>query len=218
MSVYDSNERKLMSRPHDLRHGMRGAHAPAAATSLRARRLCRDARFGGQLRATGHRVHYLTIDDPDNLDALLVRFSIRAFEYQAPDEWRLDAQLADCGRRQTIPWPMPACFGNSGARCHGIAAKRLSPRPSVSSQTPQPVTPYGVGSRRSATGHERKCSEGSSTVRWSALTVIGDVAANGRDLPVIRRSPVGWHYPPLRCSARGGSLIAEESCSAAVGS
>jgi Uncharacterized protein related to deoxyribodipyrimidine photolyase len=66
-----------------------------------------------QLRAAGHRVHYLTIDDPDNrqslpdnLDALLLRFNVRAFEYQAPDEWRLDAQLAAYARRQSIPCRM----------------------------------------------------------------------------------------------------------------
>jgi deoxyribodipyrimidine photolyase-related protein len=66
-----------------------------------------------QLRAAGHGVHYLTIDDPDNrqalpdnLDALLVRFNVRALEYQAPDEWRLDAQLADYGRRRSIPCRM----------------------------------------------------------------------------------------------------------------
>jgi len=65
--------------------------------------------FARQLRAAGHCVHYLTIDDPDNrqalpdnLDALMVRFNVRAFEYQTPDEWRLDAQLADYGRSRSI--------------------------------------------------------------------------------------------------------------------
>lgn len=54
-----------------------------------------------QLRAAGHRVDYLAIDDPDNLpsltknlDRLFVKHDARAFEYQAPDEWRLDQQLA----------------------------------------------------------------------------------------------------------------------------
>jgi hypothetical protein len=103
-----------MLRPHDLWHGMRGAHAPAAATSLLLAVFAAMRDLAGQLRAAGHGVHYLTIDDPDNrqavsdnLDALMVRFSIRAFEYQAPDEWRLDAQRADCGRRQTIPCRCP---------------------------------------------------------------------------------------------------------------
>jgi deoxyribodipyrimidine photolyase-related protein len=66
-----------------------------------------------QLRATGHRVRYLTIDDPDNrqtlpdnLDTLIRRHNVHAFEYQEPDEWRLDAQLAEHARRQSIPCRM----------------------------------------------------------------------------------------------------------------
>ena len=58
--------------------------------------------FARQLRLSGHRVHYLAIDDPANrqslpanLDALIAEYSASAFEYQAPDEWRLDRQLAD---------------------------------------------------------------------------------------------------------------------------
>ena len=54
-----------------------------------------------QLRAAGHRVHYLAIDDPDNrqslpanLDHLLAHYAAGAFAWQAPDEWRLDRQLA----------------------------------------------------------------------------------------------------------------------------
>ncbi|QOT79476.1 cryptochrome/photolyase family protein [Cupriavidus basilensis] len=57
-------------------------------------------RFAWALRAAGHRVHYLAIDAPDNhqridanLDALIPRFAVRRFEYQAPDEWRLDQML-----------------------------------------------------------------------------------------------------------------------------
>ncbi|SHN40038.1 deoxyribodipyrimidine photolyase-related protein [Duganella sacchari] len=56
--------------------------------------------FAARLRASGHVVHYLAIDDqdnvqslPDNLDALLARYQASAFEWQAPDEWRLDEQL-----------------------------------------------------------------------------------------------------------------------------
>ncbi len=55
-----------------------------------------------QLREGGHRVHHLTIDDPvnqasmtANLDALIAHYGAAVFEYQDPDEWRLDAQLAD---------------------------------------------------------------------------------------------------------------------------
>ncbi len=57
--------------------------------------------FARSLRAAGHRVHYLAIDDPTNqpsitanLDVLLDHYKACAFEYQAPDEWRLDEQLA----------------------------------------------------------------------------------------------------------------------------
>jgi deoxyribodipyrimidine photolyase-related protein len=53
-----------------------------------------------QLEAQGHRVHYLRIDDPDNLQSLdanlhtlVARYGVKHFEYQDPDEWRLDAQL-----------------------------------------------------------------------------------------------------------------------------
>jgi deoxyribodipyrimidine photolyase-related protein len=66
--------------------------------------------FARALRAQGHRVLYLALDDPrnrqsltDNLDALCLALDAQAFEYQAPDEWRLDAQLADWTRRQSIP-------------------------------------------------------------------------------------------------------------------
>jgi deoxyribodipyrimidine photolyase-related protein len=59
-----------------------------------------------QLRAAGHHLTYLAIDDAaqtaghgaptltSHLDALIAEHHARAFEYQAPDEWRLDAQLA----------------------------------------------------------------------------------------------------------------------------
>jgi deoxyribodipyrimidine photolyase-related protein len=57
-------------------------------------------RFADGLREAGHRVHYLKIDDtanehsvPANLDALIASQGIDRFEYQAPDEWRLDHQL-----------------------------------------------------------------------------------------------------------------------------
>jgi len=53
------------------------------------------------LARAGHRVHYLAIDDADNtqsitanLDWLRARYGVSAFEYQAPDEYRLDQQLA----------------------------------------------------------------------------------------------------------------------------
>jgi deoxyribodipyrimidine photolyase-related protein len=58
-------------------------------------------RFAAALRKKGHRVHYLSISDkanehsiPANIDALIGTHGIDRFEYQAPDEWRLDHQLA----------------------------------------------------------------------------------------------------------------------------
>jgi deoxyribodipyrimidine photolyase-related protein len=74
--------------------------------------------LAAQLRAAGHRVAYIAIDDPANrqsltanLDMLLARCGARTFEYQQPDEWRLDAQLLDwCSglekRQQKIAWQM----------------------------------------------------------------------------------------------------------------
>ncbi len=66
-----------------------------------------------QLRVLGHRVHYLAIDDPCNLqsipaniDALIASYQASAFEYQAPDEWRLDQQLYQHGRRAAVSWLM----------------------------------------------------------------------------------------------------------------
>lgn len=63
-----------------------------------------------RLREDGHRVHYLAIDDadntqslPDNLTKLLARYNAGAFEWQAPDEWRLDQQLAAYAATLAIP-------------------------------------------------------------------------------------------------------------------
>lgn len=56
--------------------------------------------FARRLQLAGHRVHYLTIDDPDNHHSILANIeklahSVQAqeFQYQAPDEYRLDQQL-----------------------------------------------------------------------------------------------------------------------------
>ena len=69
--------------------------------------------FAAQLGSAGHRVTYLTIDDPANLpslnanlDAVLASHRATAFEYQAPDEWRLDAQLAAYGAALALPCQM----------------------------------------------------------------------------------------------------------------
>ena len=69
--------------------------------------------FARYLRSAGHRVRYLAIDDPENLhaipanlDKLACEIDAAKFEYQAPDEWRLDRQLADYSRGLRIPAAM----------------------------------------------------------------------------------------------------------------
>lgn len=54
-----------------------------------------------RLDAQGHRVHYIRIGDPENtqtiegnLNALIAKYQCKQFEYQQPDEWRLDDQLS----------------------------------------------------------------------------------------------------------------------------
>ncbi|HEU4817705.1 cryptochrome/photolyase family protein [Janthinobacterium sp.] len=66
-----------------------------------------------QLREDGHTVHYIAIGDaesrrsiPENIEALVRRHDAGAVEYQAPDEWRLDQQLYEAGRRSAVPWLM----------------------------------------------------------------------------------------------------------------
>ena len=58
--------------------------------------------FANALHCAGHRVHYLHISDSNNtqqltsnLDALLNHYGAQQFEYQLPDESRLDQQLQD---------------------------------------------------------------------------------------------------------------------------
>jgi deoxyribodipyrimidine photolyase-related protein len=66
--------------------------------------------FAKALEASGHRVHYLSISDPDNLHAmpanidwLVASCKAKSFEYQEPDEYRLDAQLADITWKLAVP-------------------------------------------------------------------------------------------------------------------
>ncbi|MBB3212098.1 deoxyribodipyrimidine photolyase-related protein [Herbaspirillum sp. Sphag1AN] len=68
-----------------------------------------------QLSEAGHRVHYLRISDPHNqlaleanLTAVLTHYQARHWQYQAPDEWRLDEQLYQMQR------PIAAATGASG--------------------------------------------------------------------------------------------------------
>lgn len=65
--------------------------------------------FARSLELAGFRVEYLRIDDAANtqsivanLEHLVARFAAKRIEYQAPDEWRLDRQLAEWGSAQTI--------------------------------------------------------------------------------------------------------------------
>jgi deoxyribodipyrimidine photolyase-related protein len=70
-------------------------------------------RFAETLKKAKHRVHYLSIDDtknehsvPANIDALIKDLSIDRFEYQMPDEWRLDHQLAEYAKALPIETSM----------------------------------------------------------------------------------------------------------------
>ena len=58
--------------------------------------------FAQALESKGHRVSYLTLDDPqnkqnlnENLSLLIEQMGATSFEYQLPDEYRLDEQLKD---------------------------------------------------------------------------------------------------------------------------
>jgi len=58
--------------------------------------------FSAWLVASGHQVHYIRLDDvenrqsiPDNLQRLFQETGAARFEYQLPDEYRLDKQLRD---------------------------------------------------------------------------------------------------------------------------
>lgn len=78
-----------------------------------------------QLRAAGHRVHYIAIDDAANLqslcanlDALAIQYQAACVEYQEPDEWRLEEELYHHGRRAAIPWRMVSSDHFYAARNH----------------------------------------------------------------------------------------------------
>lgn len=69
--------------------------------------------LGKRLEAQGHCVHYLRIGDPENtqtiegnLNALIAKHQCNKFEYQQPDEWRLDAQLSSFCHTLSIPSEM----------------------------------------------------------------------------------------------------------------
>jgi deoxyribodipyrimidine photolyase-related protein len=63
--------------------------------------------FARHLKAQGHRVRYVAIDDPSNrhsltanLDALALHYGAQCVQWQAPDEWRLDQQLTTWASQQ----------------------------------------------------------------------------------------------------------------------
>jgi len=66
--------------------------------------------FAESLRQRGHAVHYIQLDAidnrqafPDNLTELIRNFQIKRFEYQSPDEYRLDQQLKSYCKTLSIP-------------------------------------------------------------------------------------------------------------------
>lgn len=67
--------------------------------------------FCQRQKVRGHRIHYLALDDPrnlqsipENLEWLLQEYQATAFHYQLPDEYRLDQQMAQWCRTLHIPW------------------------------------------------------------------------------------------------------------------
>ena len=65
--------------------------------------------FSQHLKDEGLTVHYLKLDDPentqnlnDNLQLLVKEYNIDKFEYQLPDEYRLDEQLSKFCNALTI--------------------------------------------------------------------------------------------------------------------
>lgn len=69
--------------------------------------------YAQYLQKQGHRVIHLKINDPENTQSLInnLRYyfkllNIECFEYQQPDEYRLDAELAEFCKGLTIPTRM----------------------------------------------------------------------------------------------------------------
>ena len=66
--------------------------------------------FAKILTKAGHRLHYLKLDDPanhqrlsENIIALIAQYQASKFDYQLPDEYRLDQQLEKLANELTIP-------------------------------------------------------------------------------------------------------------------
>lgn len=65
--------------------------------------------FGEQLRAAGHRVRYISLDETSNrqsltanLSALVTHYGAQTVQWQWPDEWRVDAALQAWAKTQPI--------------------------------------------------------------------------------------------------------------------
>jgi len=66
--------------------------------------------FADRLRAAGHRVRYIGLDDPsnrqslvENLGALVAHYQAQSVQWQAPDEWRVDAALRQWAQEWAAP-------------------------------------------------------------------------------------------------------------------
>lgn len=67
--------------------------------------------FATELMHKGHAIHYITLDEtsnkqsfPDNLQELIQLYGIECFEYQLPDEYRVDSILKQFS--ETLPIPV----------------------------------------------------------------------------------------------------------------
>ncbi|ADJ65204.1 cryptochrome/photolyase family protein [Herbaspirillum seropedicae] len=69
--------------------------------------------FAARLKAGGHRVRYIRLDDPsnrqslvDNLSALARHYQASQVQWQAPDEWRVDEALRQWAQAQPLQTSM----------------------------------------------------------------------------------------------------------------
>jgi len=101
--------------------------------------------FAARLRADGHTVHYLAIDDagnqqalPANLDLLIARYQADAFHWQAPDEWRLDQQLRD----YASGLPIASAMAAHAVPNFTIIILSLNPDPAISAVVTRTCVPW----------------------------------------------------------------------------
>ena len=69
--------------------------------------------FAADLKKAGHTIHYLKLDDPENKHSfaencrhLITSLNIQKFEYQEPDEYRVDQLLKEFTHSLPIPYSM----------------------------------------------------------------------------------------------------------------